>query len=321
MSLNEFEIIDRYFKSLTGEAVGVTCGIGDDAAVIGLPTGMELVTSVDTLISGVHFQTDTDPYDIGFKSLAVNLSDIAAMAAEPRWVTLALTVPENNPAWLESFARGFADLAKRYSVSLIGGDLTRGPLSITVQILGTVPCGAAIKRSGAVPGDSIYVSGCLGGAGFALKVLNGECNDTEELSAECLTRLLRPIPRIELGAGLRGLASAVIDISDGLAVDLGHILRASSVGAVIELGKVPVCDALAQITDEDILWQTALCSGDDYELCFTLPVSNCRQLQRMEIEMDCSVTCIGRIVENEAIRWLQSDGSEYDLRCSGYRHF
>lgn len=299
----------------------VSCGIGDDAAVINIPADKELVVSVDTLVNGVHFLPATDPYDIGFKSLAVNLSDMAAMAAQPRWATLSLTIPDNNAVWLESFARGFSDLAQQYSVALVGGDLTYGPLTITIQILGLVATGAAVKRSGARPGDAIYVSGCLGEAALALKVLNKEIQGVTTLSASCNRRLHRPVPRIDIGNNLQGIATSAIDISDGLIADLGHILKASSVGAVIKLDTIPLCKEFNNITDQELIWQTSLCSGDDYELCFTVPSIKRDELERKLSAVDCPISCIGAIEEGSVLRCLLVDGSEYDIKAVGYRHF
>ncbi|MCH7694691.1 MAG: thiamine-phosphate kinase [Proteobacteria bacterium] len=321
MSLSEFKLINKYFKDLTAVQNDVICGIGDDAAIINIPAHKELVVSVDTLVNGVHFLPATDPYDIGFKSLAVNLSDMAAMAAQPRWATLSLTMPDNDAAWLESFSKGFKDLAQQYSVALVGGDLTHGPLTITIQILGLVATGAAIKRSGARPGDAIYVSGCLGAAALALKVLNKEIQGVSTLSASCNRHLLQPVPRIDIGNNLQGIATSAIDISDGLIADLGHILKASSVGAVIELDTVPLCKELNKVTDQDLVWQLSLCSGDDYELCFTVPSSRKDELDSKLSAVDCPISCIGVIQEGSVLRCLLADGSEYDIKAAGYRHF
>ncbi len=321
MSVTEFDLIDRYFKDLTANQNEIICGIGDDAAVIELPAETELVVSVDTLVSDVHFFPSTDPFDIGFKSLSVNLSDIAAMAAEPRWATLSLTIPDVNTVWLEEFARGFSELANQYSIGLIGGDLSCGPLSITIQILGIAQRGSVVKRSGAKPGDLIYVSGDLGGAGYALKILKEEIPHIQEVPAHCQERLLRPIPRVEIGNRLAGFATSAIDISDGIAADLGHIIHASSVGAEVELDKIPICAGLEQIHDMDYLWQIVLCSGDDYELCFTLPESHKNELEKELVGIDCPITCIGKIVIGKECRWLLADGSEYEVPEKGYRHF
>lgn len=322
MPLTEFEIIDKYFRHLTGKNVQVAVDIGDDAAVIDIPPDRQLVTSVDTLVSGVHFFADAGPYDIGYKSLAVNISDLAAMGGEPRWVTLALTLPEEIPAWIEKFAEGFSGLAGEHGVSLIGGDLTHGPLSITVQIMGLVEKGKALTRSGAAAGDGIYVSGCIGAAGMALHYFSKEePRRTIKPSQSCIDRLLRPEPRVGLGRALIGLASAAIDISDGLAADLGHILEASGRGAEVSLDSMPLCDDLMRIESRDRRLQLALCSGDDYELCFTAPVKHHGRIEQIGNDLQIPLNRIGRITDVRSLKWLNQDGSEYKLSSTGYRHF
>ena len=322
MPLTEFEIIDKYFRHLTAKNAQVAVAVGDDAAVIDIPPDQQLVTSVDTLVSGVHFFADADPYDIGYKSLAVNISDLAAMAAQPCWVTLALTLPEEIPAWIEKFAEGFSRLAGQYGVSLIGGDLTHGPLSITVQIMGLVEKGKALTRSGAVDGDGIYVSGCLGAAGLALHYLSkDEPRRAIKPSQSSFDRLLRPEPRVGLGLALTDLASAAIDISDGLAADLGHILEASGRGAEVNLDSRLVCDDLMQIENRDRRLQLALCSGDDYELCFTAPEKHHGRIEQISNDLNIPINRIGRITDGRSLTLLNPDGSEYKLAATGYRHF
>ncbi len=315
--MNEFDIIEKYFKHLTDDDESVICGVGDDAAVIDIPPGYELVTSVDTLVNGVHFFADVNPYDLGFKSLAVNLSDMAAMAADPRWITLSLTLPEGDRAWLAGFTEGFSELAKQYSISLVGGDISRGPLSVTVQIMGLIPSGVAIRRSGAQADDLIFVSGCLGSAGYALRHFDNK----EKISETALNRLLKPVPRVELGMALRGIASAAIDVSDGLSSDLTHILQMSNKGAVIELEKIPMDQDLIQLTGQESLWQTVLCAGDDYELCFTVPEDKQDELNGKTDELDIELSCIGRVTETKEIQWIFADGNRLDLSGSGYQHF
>ena len=322
MPLTEFEIIDKYFRHLTGKNSQVAVDIGDDAAVINIPKGKQLVTSVDTLVSGIHFFADADPYVIGYKSLAVNISDLAAMGAQPYWATLALTLPEEIPAWIEKFAAGFSSLARQYDVSLIGGDLTHGPLSITVHIMGMVENDKAITRSGAAAGDGIYVSGCLGAAGLALLYLNkDEHGKTIKPSQSCVDRLLQPEPRVNLGRALIDLASAAIDISDGLAADLGHILEASGKGAAVILDNVPLCDELLQLKDRGQRLQIALCSGDDYELCFTASEKDHNRIEQISNELGIPLNHIGLITDDQSIKWLNTDGSSYKLVATGYRHF
>lgn len=321
MALGEFEIIQRYFAGLTRPRADVTLGIGDDAAVLQVPAGQELVASTDTLVSGVHFGEDALPFDIGFKALAVNLSDLAAMGAEPRWAMLALTIPRADPDWLQPFAEGFGMLANRHNVSLVGGNLAHGPLNVTVHILGCVPTGAAIRRGTAGPGDLIHVTGELGAAALALAAATGTGIDPQRVPTSCFERLRRPEPRVQAGLALRGSASAAIDISDGLCSDLGHVIRMSGNGAVVRLDALPGCIALGLVDDADERWRMALCAGDDYELCFTVPPARQDQLVRSMQAIGQSVTHIGEITAGTGIRWLRGDGTEYQPPSGGYRHF
>jgi len=319
--MNEFEIIEHYFKNLTTGDPRVVCGIGDDAAVIVPPAGRELVVSVDTLVSGVHFFPEMDPVALGYKALAVNLSDLAAMGSDPAWTTLALTIPALDTVWLEGFASGFAELANRYSVNLIGGDLTRGPLSITVQVMGYCESGLSIKRNGARVGDDIYISGYPGEAGYALSVLKDKPENYFDCCTHCLERLLKPVPRVELGRMIRGAAHAAIDISDGLAADLGHIVSASAVGAEITLDSIPVRPPLSGMQEHERLWNLILSSGDDYELCFTVPEARREQMDAIMNLLEFPLARIGKITAAEGIRFLQTDGSEYHLPKTGFMHF
>ncbi|HLB31575.1 MAG TPA: thiamine-phosphate kinase [Gammaproteobacteria bacterium] len=320
MTRNEFDIIRQHFRGLANHAGGVICGIGDDAAVLAVPPGHELAVSTDTLVSGVHFPARTSAADVGYKALAVNLSDLAAMAALPQWAILALTLPEDDPEWLSGFCGGFADLARETGVSLVGGDTTRGPLSITITVMGIVPVGAAVKRGGARPGDLIYITGSLGGAGLALRrLLDGRHPDPKDSRDVCLERLLRPHPRIATGLALRGIASAMIDISDGLAADLGHILEDSGCGAVVRLDDIPIAPELHELTRADF-WRTALTAGDDYELCFTAPAAKRPELEKLRHDSPVLITPIGEITES-GLRWRNNDGSEMHFPAEGYRHF
>ncbi|TAJ92703.1 MAG: thiamine-phosphate kinase [Gammaproteobacteria bacterium] len=320
MTRNEFDIIRQYFRGLADNTGGVICGIGDDAAVLAIPPGHELVVSTDTLVSGVHFPAATAAADVGHKALAVNLSDLAAMAALPQWVTLALTLPEDDPEWLAGFCGGFAVLARETGVSLVGGDTTHGPLSITITVMGVVPAGTAVKRSGARPGDQIYVTGSLGGAGLALRrLLDGRYADVRNKRDVCLERLLRPRPRIATGLALRGIASAMIDISDGLAADLGHILEDSGCGAIVQLEDIPIAPELHELTRAEF-WRTALTAGDDYELCFTAPVAKRPEVERLTQQSLVPITPIGEIM-GSGLSWRNKDGSESKFPVTGYRHF
>lgn len=242
------------------------------------------------------------------------------MGGMPRWTTLALTIPGVAEDWLQGFAHGFADIANNYGVSLIGGDTTQGPLSITVQIMGTVNRGKSILRSGAMPGDMIYVSGCLGAAGLACTALKVQADDDNVPSA-CLERLLRPRPRVELGRQLRDLATAAIDVSDGLAADLNHILTSSAVAAEVQLARLPVCKDLDKIGNEDLYWQIALAAGDDYELCFTVPAHRRTELEQRIKNIGYPVSCIGEVTAGAGISWLRESGAEVKLELEGYQHF
>src|SRR5919206_1544021 len=236
-SSSEFELIARHF---TRPAANAVLGVGDDCALIDVTNGMDLAVSTDTMVSGTHFFPDVDPENLGHKALAVNLSDMAAMGAMPYWAMLALTVPSVDHAWLAAFAKGFFDLAQEFNVSLIGGDTTRGPLSLTVTIMGEVPAGAALRRSGAKAGNDVWVSGNIGDAALAIAHRNGKLVLAESDYHEAVMRLYEPTPRVALGQALRGMATAAIDISDGLLADLGHICRLSGVGATVDLNSIPV---------------------------------------------------------------------------------
>lgn len=314
--MSEFDIIQRYFKRPVTDD-GVTFGIGDDCALLQVPPDQGLAVSIDTLVAGVHFPPQTNPYDIGYKALAVNLSDLAAAGAEPRWATLALTLPEANEAWLEAFAQGFFTLAERYRVSLVGGDTTQGPLSITVQMHGLTPRGRMLRRAGARPGDLIYVTGTLGDAGLALRALQGQIKLTPEHAAHVMQRLNRPEPRITVGLALRDLASAAIDVSDGLAADLGHVLTASGVGASIELERLPLSPAVSAQHD----WNLPLSSGDDYELCFTAPLDRQKKLMTALENNGCACTCIGMIEAVPGLRCKLANDELFTARITGYQHF
>ena len=320
MSLSEFEIIEQYFRDLTGNDDQVVLGIGDDAAVIAVPPGRQLVTSVDTLVGGVHFFFDTHPMDIGYKSLAVNLSDLAAMGATPRWCLLSLSMQHQKQAWLEYFAQGFAAVAKEYNVSLVGGDLSRGLLSITVQVMGLVDEDRFLTRAGANAGDLIYISGTLGGPALAIKSLQSERDQYPPASEQSMRRLNRPEPRIELGKALAGIASACIDISDGLTADLGHILKQSGKGAEVNVAKIPVSEDVQQTEDPNRLYQLVLAGGDDYELCFTVPEDQVGELDAIQSSHEIALTCIGRVMDGTTIKWIREAGSEIAIPEQGYEH-
>jgi thiamine-monophosphate kinase len=320
MAVAEFEIIRRYFTRQQPGREDVVAGVGDDAALLCVPAGMELVVCIDTLVAGVHFPEYTSAAAIGHKALAVNLSDLAAMGAEPAWATLSLSLPDNEPAWLEDFARGFFALADRYRVQLVGGDTTRGPLVVTVQAHGFVPAGTAMRRQGARPGDRIYVTGSLGDAGLALQ-LQPAAEDRLQ------SRLDFPEPRVDAGLQLRGLASAAIDISDGLLADLGHLLEADGPGAVIEADALPRSAAFLESAgpagagEPSRFYELPLGAGDDYELCFTVPPPHCAAVERRLASLSCGCRAIGVIETRPGIRCRRADGERYLPVAGGYQHF
>ena len=309
--MNEFEIIKNYFDWPLSDP-SVELGVGDDAALFQVDAGCQLVTSTDTLSEGVHFFNDAHPGHIAYKSLAVNLSDIAAMGAQAKCFTLALTIPNLDEDWLKAFSKSLRETSELYNVSLIGGDTTRGPLNITITIMGTIEKSKAIKRSGAKNGDDIYVSGELGDAALCLKKLREgfKPNETE------LNKLYKPVPRLDLGATLKNLASACIDISDGLEQDLSHILKASKAGAVIETEKLPMSETVKEYVHSSQDWGVPLCGGDDYELCFTSNNSNQPWIKKISKELGIAITKIGVIDDSNN---LEIKG--YDGKSSSYQHF
>jgi thiamine-monophosphate kinase len=317
MALGEFDLIRRFFTGQSVRRPETILGVGDDCALLRCPSGWELAITVDTLVAGVHFLPEADPESLGHKALAVNLSDLAAMGAEPGWATLALTLPEVDERWLEAFARGFFALAGRHGLELVGGDTTRGPLSITIQAMGLVPEGGAIRRSGARPGDLVYVSGPLGSAGLGLKIRLGQ---TALEAADAVDRLEQPEPRVDFGRRLRGLASACIDISDGLAGDLGHILEASEVGAVLDWDCLPLPDSVRRYVADTGDWTLPLTAGDDYELCFTVPPARKDEMEQRLSDAGLAAVPIGRIEPEPGLK-LRKDGRTIDLTPAGYEHF
>jgi thiamine-monophosphate kinase len=312
--VDEFALIRQFFADLTPSSEGLVLGIGDDAALLEVPASELLVVTTDTLVAGRHFPLDTAPFDIGWKALAVNLSDLAAMAALPRWFTLALTVPTPDAAWLQGFAAGLKALAVPQGIALVGGDTTRGPLTITLTAMGTVPSGQALRRDGARPGDCIAVTGTLGDAALALRQLGRPGAD-----AWLRARLDRPTPRIEVGMALRGLASAALDVSDGLAADLGHILAASGVGAELIAEQLPCSEAFRAQAGDDAL-SLQLHGGDDYELCLCLSPSRFSEAQSRLGALGLPLTVIGTVTEAAGL-WLRRDGMLRALPLTGYQHF
>ena len=315
--MREFQLIRQIQRqtSASSEAdSGVMLGIGDDAAVLEVPVGQHLVAATDTLNAGVHFPKTTSPFDIAYKSLAVNLSDMAAMGAEPRWVLLSLTSPEIDPLWARSFFEGFNALAQTHDVSLVGGDTTSGPLSINITAMGLIKAGAQLTRSGANPGDLIVVSGTLGGAARVLDILYWGDTVTERHLLD------RPQPRVDLGQALVGYASACIDISDGLLADLNHILQASSCGARLQIASLPKPENLLGLDNAQI-FNYQLTGGDDYELLFTIPPRLQPRLVNWASQLDINLSVIGKIETQDGIRCIKADGGIYEPRGSGFEHF
>jgi thiamine-monophosphate kinase len=318
--MDEFALIRHYFGALTAARSDVVLGIGDDCALLRPTPGSELAVTADTLVAGRHFPVDTAPFDIGWKALAVNLSDLAAMAAEPQWFLLALTLPAADSAWLAAFAAGLRTLADQFGVALIGGDTTRGPLSITITAFGSAPAGTALRRSGARPGDLVCVTGTLGDAALGLQLRGAVVAPTEADDDERFlqARLDRPSPRVQAGLALRGLASAAIDLSDGLAGDLGHILTASGVGADLNPAQLPMSAAFARVHAPAQRLQLQAAGGDDYELCCCLPPA---QLAAAQARLDLPLTVIGEISAQPGLRWHDTRAGAPAPVLHGYRHF
>ena len=317
--MSEFDLINQYFKTATADRDDVLLGIGDDCAILTVPEGKQLAVSTDTLISGVHFPENTSAEDIGYKSLAVNLSDLAAMGATPAWVSLAISLPEINHQWLADFINGFKFLANEFNLSLIGGDTTCGPLSITVNITGFVEPSTAIKRSGAKTGDLIFVSGTLGDAVIGLDAVLNNKIITSDIHT-CLTRLNRPTPAIHIGKLLTNIATSAIDISDGLVADLTHICKASSVGANIYLERIPLSQSLLAIYNNQPNWMSIVSGGDDYELCFTCPPEKKAELEKTMSKHNLKITHIGEITNSHDINF-KLNNQNIDINKSGYNHF
>lgn len=321
----EFDLIRRYFTRPTPTAA---LGIGDDAALLSLSGEKMLAVSTDMLVSGTHFFSDTNPFDLGHKALAVNLSDLAAMGATPRWATLALSLPEQNADWLDQFSRGFFALAERHGVELVGGDTTRGSLTLSVTILGEIPPALALRRDGAQPGDDVWVSGFPGEAALGLACLQNRIELPTHLRENCLAALHRPTPRVVLGLALRGRAHSAIDISDGLCADLGHILERSGCGAEIQRDTLPMREPLRQFFEKNatpaqrnLIQNSQLAGGDDYELCFTAPVGQREALREVSETLDLTLTRIGALVAGSACRIYTQDGAIFHPERMGYDHF
>ncbi|ROZ79351.1 thiamine-phosphate kinase [Ramlibacter sp. WS9] len=318
--MGEFELIDRFFKRPVTRS---PLGIGDDCALLAPAAGMELAVSSDMLVEGRHFLSTVDPFKLGHKALAVNLSDLAACGARPLAFTLALAMPRAEEAWLEPFSRGLLALADEHACELVGGDTTRGPLNICITVFGEVPQGQALLRSGARDGDDIYASGTLGEARLALEAFRGTVSLPADVFEAARARMEQPTPRVALGQALRGIATAAVDVSDGLLGDLGHILRRSGVGARIDTAAagrlmMPSC---AAAVDEDRALEYALAGGDDYELVFTAPAASRDAVEAAAQGAGTRVTRIGGIEAGSGLRLVDARGEPLQRRFGSFDHF
>jgi thiamine-monophosphate kinase len=313
----EFNLIAKYFTRATPSA---DLGVGDDAALVRVSAGHQLAISADMLVAGTHFFHDAAAYDIGWKSLAVNISDMAAMGATPKWATLAIALPEINEPWLAEFSRGLFACANRFKVDLIGGDTTRGPLNISVQIMGEVPTGEALRRTGAKLDDDIWVSGNLGSAALGLAHLQKKITLDSEVAEHCLQALHAPMPQTDLGLALRNKANSCIDVSDGLLADLGHILEASNLGATVALDNITCHDYLRSRLDEPIIQQCILAGGDDYELVFTAPQSQRDAIQQLGQQLNLPLSLIGKTTANLGTKVTYKQ-QLLDISKKGFDHF
>jgi thiamine-monophosphate kinase len=321
MAQGEFELIARYFAHVGAERTDVRVGVGDDGAVVMPPTARELVIVTDSLLEGVHFPPGSPAASVGHRAFAVNLSDLAAMGAEPAWALLALTLPRADDAWLSQFARASSDLCRKHGVALIGGDTTRGPLSITVTMIGIAPVGVALERKGGQPGDAVFVTGSPGDSAAGLALEQGRLHVTDPMSAQILRdRFLFPTPRCDIGIALRGLASACIDVSDGLGGDLEKLCAASGCGAELDAAALPVSDSLLAAVGRESAREYALTGGEDYELLFTVPLARLGAMTSAIARGLGPVTRIGSLVAGKGVR-VFARGGVMQFSGSGFDHF
>jgi thiamine-monophosphate kinase len=317
--VNEFELIERFFTRGNGRRGDVIAGVGDDAALLAVPADRILAAAVDTIVAGVHFPEATPAAAIGHRALAVNLSDLAAIGAEPAWALLSLTLPEIDTRWLAAFAEGFHALAARSGTALVGGDIARGPLSVTVTVHGLLPKGAGLRRDRAAPGDAIYVTGTLGDAAAGLQQIQSDRIGSDDA---LVRRFYYPEPRVQAGRALASIASAAIDVSDGLLADLGHVAQASGVAAYIETANLTLSDALRQAYGLDQARRLALTGGDDYELCFTVPSDQAAAAEEALTARGCAVTRIGSIGAGSGVVCIDENGvTRQHAISAGYQHF
>jgi thiamine-monophosphate kinase len=326
-NLGEFALIQRFFMrhsaapdSGSAAQAGVILGIGDDAALLDLPPGTELVAAVDTIVAGRHFPEDADARSIGHRALAVNLSDLAAMGATPAWATLALTMPSVDAAWLERFAAGLLDLADANGVALVGGDTTRGPLTISVQLLGYVPRGAALRRSGARAGDLLTVTGTLGDAGAGLEFVGAVLPETRPAALELIRRFEYPAPRVRFGLAARGIATAAMDLSDGLVGDLPKLAQASGLAAHVSVERLPMSEAMRAVVPAAQALAWALAAGDDYELLLAVPAPRYAELGAAAGQLNLRLTTIGELRAGAGVTW-SLNGGDFLPGVRGWDHF
>jgi thiamine-monophosphate kinase len=326
-NLGEFELIRRFFMrhsaapdSGSAAQAGVILGIGDDAALLDMPPGTELVAAVDTIVAGRHFPEGADARSIGHRALAVNLSDLAAMGATPAWATLALTMPSVDGAWLERFAAGLLDLADANGVALVGGDTTRGPLTISVQLLGHVPRGAALRRSGARAGDLLAVTGTLGDAGAGLEFVGAVLPETRPAALELIRRFEYPAPRVRFGLAARGIASAAMDLSDGLVGDLPKLAQASGLAAHVSVERLPMSEAMRAVVPAAQALAWALAAGDDYELLLAVPAPRYAELAAAAGQLNLRLTTIGELRAGGGVTW-SLNGGDFVPGVRGWDHF
>lgn len=314
----EFALIAKHFTRATPGAV---LGVGDDCALLAPTPGMQLAVSSDMLLEGRHFSPQDSPAGIGHKSLAVNLSDLAAMGATPRWATLSIALPEADDAWLTAFARGFFRMADQHGIELVGGDTTRGALTISITVIGEVPPGQALRRDGAQAGDDVWVSGVIGSAALALAYRQGRLFMEQIDAARVLPALYLPTPRVELGIALRGIASSAIDISDGLLADLGHILQRSQLGATLEFAALPTLPVAQAYLHEKVAVDCVLAGGDDYELCFTAAPDKRDAVRSAAETAGVAVSRIGQLLAAPGLTVIDADGQPLPIEHTGYDHF
>jgi thiamine-monophosphate kinase len=316
---SEFELIRRYFSRPARTAA---LGVGDDCALVKAPTGLVVAITTDMLLEGTHFLPGADARRLGHKSLAVNLSDLAAMGADPRWFLLALAVPDPDEAWLAAFAAGMFALAEAHAIELVGGDTTRGPRTICITAIGTLPPGYALRRDTATEGEEVWLSGSTGDAALGLAHARGRVTLGADAARHCLARLEMPEPRIALGKRLRGLASAAIDVSDGLLADLGHVAEQSQVGADVDYERLPRSAALRACADRALVDECLLAGGDDYELLFTAPAARRAEVEAAGAAAGIAVTRIGRVVGGTpGVRLLGAGGKPIEVARRGFDHF